>query len=174
MSSLLDQGKITSDKTELSYGGIPIKPLAKSYSNRLIVVGTAAGQVKPTTGGGIYYGLLCADIAATNLHQALESNNLSARNLASYEKDWKRKLGQELRTGYWARKFYERLSDTQVDRIFDIIRLNDITEALLKEDDLSFDWHSRAVSRLLRHQALSKTIKIMKPHFLPGRKSGNV
>ncbi|GAI10492.1 unnamed protein product, partial [marine sediment metagenome] len=42
------------------------------------MVGDAAGQVKPTTGGGIYYGLLCADIAANNLHRALENDDLSA------------------------------------------------------------------------------------------------
>ncbi|MDP3880155.1 MAG: NAD(P)/FAD-dependent oxidoreductase [Dehalococcoidales bacterium] len=171
MSFLLDRGKIASGKTALSYGGIPVKPLAKSYGHRLIIAGTAAGQIKPTTGGGIYYGLLCADIAANNLHRALESGNLSAGNLARYETDWKRKLGQELRTGYRARKFYERLSDIQVDHIFDIMRMNGIVETLLKEDDLSFDWHGGAVSRLLRHQALSTAFKIMKLPFLPERKN---
>ena len=72
MASLLSQEKIKSDKAELNYGGIPLKPLPRTYGQRLVVVGDAAGQVKPTTGGGIYYGLLCADIAAGTLHRALE------------------------------------------------------------------------------------------------------
>ena len=67
------------------------------------MVGDAAGQVKPTTGGGIYYGLLCADIAANNLHRALDADDLSARNLANYEREWKKKLGRELKIGYYAR-----------------------------------------------------------------------
>ncbi len=162
MSSLLAQGKIVSAETELTYGGIPLKPLAKTYSDRVMVVGTAAGQVKPTTGGGIYYGLLCADIAADNLHRALESDALSAKNLANYERMWKRKLWWELKVGYWARKVYELLSDRQIDRIFDIIKSNGIDEALLKADDLSFDWHGKMVLSLIGHRALSKAIEVVK------------
>ena len=168
--SLQAQGKIVSAEVELSYGRIPLKPLARTFSERLIVVGSAAGQVKPTTGGGIYYGLLCADMAANNLHQALKSNNLSANNMANYEKEWKRKLGWELKVGYWARKFYERLSDSQIDRIFELIKSNGIDEALLKADDLSFDWHGQVVLRLIGHQALSKALKAMKLPF-PYRKA---
>ena len=141
MSSLLAAGKIALAEVELSYSGIPLKPLPRTYGERLVVVGTAAGQVKPTTGGGIYFGLLCADIAADHLHRALKTNDLSAKSLAGYQRGWKRKLGRELKTGYWARKFYERLSDRQVDRIFGIIESSGILEALLKADDLSFDWH---------------------------------
>ncbi|MFC2051633.1 NAD(P)/FAD-dependent oxidoreductase, partial [Chloroflexota bacterium] len=162
LSSLLAQGKITSAEAKLSVAGIPLKPLARTYGERLIVVGTAAGQVKPTSGGGIYYGLLCADMAADNLHQALKNDALSAQNLAYYEKEWKRKLGKELRVDYRARQFYEMLSDRQIDWILDIIKSNGIDEVLLKADDLSFDWHGEAVLRLIRHLALSKTFTAMK------------
>jgi len=170
MSSLQAQGKIASAEAELSYGGIPLKPLSRTYSDRLMVVGTAAGQVKPTTGGGIYYGLLCADIAANNLHRALESNDLSAKSLANYERGWRRKLGQELRIGYWARRFFERLSDRQIDRIFDIIESSNIDEALFAADDFSFDWHGKVIMRLIGHVAISKAIGAMKiPFHLGGR-----
>jgi geranylgeranyl reductase family protein len=170
MASLLAQGKIASAEAELSYGGIPLKPLARTYSNRLVVVGDAAGQVKATTGGGIYYGLLCADIAASNLHRALATNALSTKSLANYEREWKRKLGRELKIDYYARKFYERLSDRQIDRMFDIIESNGIDKALLKAKDLSFDWHGEVVLRLLGHRAISKAIKAAKiPFHLGGR-----
>ena len=169
MSSLVAQGKIVSAEAELSYGGIPLKPLAKTCAERLIVVGDAAGQVKPTTGGGIYYGLLCADIAANVLHRALASNALSAESLADYEREWKRKLGRELRVDYWARKFYERLNDGQIDSIFDIIKSHGIDEALLKAEELSFDWHGAVVLRLLEHRAVSKAIEMMKTPFHLGK-----
>ncbi len=165
MSSLLAQGKIASAEVKPRYRGIPLKPLPRTYGNRLVVVGDAAGQVKPTTGGGIYYGLLSADIAANNLHRALKSDDLSAKSLANYERDWRRKLGQELKIGYWARKFYERLSDRQIDRIFDIIKSEGIDEALLKAGDLSFDWHGKVVLRLLGHRVVSKAIGAMKIPF---------
>ena len=165
ISSLLAQGKIVSDEAELSYRGISLKPLAKTYSRRLVVVGDAAGQVKPTTGGGIYYGLLCADIAVNNLHRALDDDGLSARNLASYEREWKKKLGRELKIGYYARKVYERLNDRHIERVFDIIKSKGIDEALLKADDLSFDWHGEVILKLLGQRVLSKAIEVMKVPF---------
>ncbi len=162
LSSLLAQGKIASDKVQMRYDGIPLKPLARTFGERLMVVGSAAGQVKPTTGGGVYYSLLCADIAANTLHQALKNDVLSANGLANYEKEWKKKLGRELKIGYWARKFYELLNDRQIDRIFDLIKSNGIDEALLKAEDLSFDWHGRVILRLIGQQAFSKTVRAMK------------
>ena len=86
LARLLAQGKIVSTKVEMTRGGIPLQALARTYGERLLVVGSAAGQVKPTTGGGIYYGLLCADIAANHLNRALKSDNLSAENLSSYQR----------------------------------------------------------------------------------------
>ncbi|MBI4186038.1 MAG: NAD(P)/FAD-dependent oxidoreductase [Chloroflexi bacterium] len=166
LSSLVAQGKVVSDNVELRYGGIPLKPLPRTYRERLVVVGDAAGQVKPTTGGGIYYGLLCADIAAGVLCRSLETDDLSAGSLAGYERAWQKKLGRELTLGRWARKFYERLSDRQVDRLFDVIGHDGIAEALLKADDLSFDWHGAAALRLLRHSAVAKMAGVMKLSFL--------
>ena len=169
LTSLLAQSKIVSSEAKLSYGGIPLKPLARTCSERLIVVGDAAGQVKPTSGGGIYYGLLCADIAANVLHQALEDDDLSAKSLAKYERGWRRRLGRELKIGYWARRLFERLSDKQIDRIFDIVKANGIDEALLKAKDLSFDWHSKAILRLLGHTVVSKAIEVMRIPFKAGK-----
>ena len=168
LSSLLAQGIIVPSEGKLSYGGIPLKPLGRTYSERLIVVGDAAGQVKPTSGGGIYYGLLCADIAANTLHQALQRDDLSTKSLARYEREWRRKLGRELKIGYWARKLFERLSDNQIDRIFNIIKANGIDEALLKAKDLSFDWHSRAILMLLGRTVVSKALGVIRLPFKAG------
>ena len=166
LSFLADSGKIASADVEVLHGGISLKPLAKTYGDRLLVVGTAAGQVKPITGGGVYYGLLCANIAAEHLNRALSVDNLSARNLAGYQREWKQRLGSELRTGYWARKVYERFSDRQIDRLFDIMESSGILESLLNAKDLSFDWHGGAVSRAISYEVFRKVIGSMK---LPAR-----
>jgi len=168
VSSLLAEGKIASDDVRLRYGGISLKTLSRTYGDRLVVVGTAAGQGKPTTGGGIYFGLLCADIAARTLHQALEANALSAVDLAGYQRQWWGKLGGELRTGYRARRFYERLGDRQIDRLFDIIRLSGMDQALLQAEDLTFDWHGRVLSRLPRlvwDGIFAKAVRVTKAPF---------
>ncbi len=168
LSFLKASGKIGYNDEELGCRGITIKPLKRTYGRRLIVAGDAAGQVKPTTGGGIYFGLLSAEIAAHNLHRALEKNDLSARSLSGYQQEWKKKLGKELSICYWARRFYENLSDRQVDRIFDIIKDNGIDEALLKADDLSFDWHGRAILKVVRQRVLTRALATMKIPFRIG------
>ena len=168
MLSLLAQGKIASAEVEPIYSGIPLKAAPRTYGDKIVAVGNAAGQVKPTSGGGIYYGLLCADIAANTLHSALENGGLSAKSLANYEREWRKKLGRELKIGYWARKFSERLSDKQIDRIFEIVKASGIDEALLKAKDLSFDWHGRAILRLMGHQVVSRAIDVMKIPFRAG------
>lgn len=169
LEQLASRGKIASADVKISYGGIPLKPLTRTYGERVIVVGNAAGQVKPTSGGGIYYGLISAEIAAETLHQALADDDLSARRLARYERGWRKKLGRELRTGYWARKLFERLSNRQIDRLFETVKAGGIDEALLKVEDLSFDWHGRTIVSLLKYQVVARTLNVMKLPFKAGR-----
>ncbi|HEY91822.1 MAG TPA: NAD(P)/FAD-dependent oxidoreductase [Dehalococcoidia bacterium] len=171
LTSLAEQGKIASADVEVLHGGISLKPLSKTYGERLLVVGTAAGQVKPITGGGIYYGLLCANIAAEHLHNALVEDNLSAKSLAGYQRKWKKLLGSELRTGYWARRVFDRLGDNQIDRLFDVVESTGILDALLKADDLSFDWHGGAVSRVIGYEVFRKVIGSVK---LPARLNNRI
>jgi len=153
MSALMARGKIVPDEVEIHFGGIPLKALPRTCGDRLLVVGDAAGQVKPTSGGGIYYGLLCAGMAADVLHQGLAMGDVSARTLAAYERRWRQKLGRELRIDYYARRLYERLSDRQLERLFHALDSRGIAEALGKAPDLSFDWHSRVLLRMMRLMA---------------------
>lgn len=168
LAHLTNQGTIASSEAVLSYGGIPLKPLPRTYGERLLVVGDAAGQVKPTSGGGIYYGLLGADIAAETLHQALEDGDLSAKRLARYERGWRKRLGRELKIGYWARKLFERLSDRRIDRVFEIAQARGVVESLLSAEELSFDWHSKIILRLVKYQMISQAMGFLKPPFRTG------
>ena len=169
LNHLAERGKITSADVKPSYGGIPLKPPARTYAERMIAVGDAAGQVKPTSGGGIYYGLLGAEIGAEILHRALAEDDLSATRLARYERAWRKKLGGELRTGYRARKLFERLNDRQIDQLFKMIKAGGIDEALLKAEDVSFDWHGRTISRLIKYQMIAKTLEIIRLPFRSDR-----
>jgi digeranylgeranylglycerophospholipid reductase len=157
LADLKRKGRITTDEVKVSYGGIPLRPLSRTSGERIVVVGEAAGQVKPISGGGIYYGLLGAEIAAEVLHRALEDDDLSTKRLARYDRGWHKKLGREIRTGYWFRKVFERLSDRQIDRIFEMVKARGIDETLLKAEDVTFDWHGRTIIKLLKYQMIAKT-----------------
>jgi len=153
LKSLLDtlssQDKLTSTKVTTSYGSIPLRPLPKTYSNRILVVGEAAGQVKPTTGGGVYYGLLCADMATDVLHQAFLSGNFSAAKLSAYQKQWQTKLSRELTIGYWIRRLYYHLNNRSIDCLFQIAIKKGMSE-IVNAKDFSFDWHSRVLFQIVR------------------------
>ncbi len=174
VASLRTQRKIGEVLSDPLHWGVPLKPLSRTYRDRLLVVGTAAGQVKPTTGGGVYYGLLCANIAAGHLDRALMSDDLSAKSLAGYERDWKRRLGSELRTGYWGRRFLERMDDRQLDKMFKVVETSGILDDLLGAEDLVFDWHGGVVSRVVANRTFLRAMaEISLPAYLRRRIPGS-
>ncbi len=150
MERLAREGKIIPSKTPPKFGGIPLRPLRRTYGERVLVIGDAAGQVKPTTGGGIYYGMLAADIAAETLHQALAEEDLSTAGLSRYEKRWKQLLGRELRIDAFARMLFNRLSDRQLNTLFGIVQETALHEAVMASAYRSFDWHGELVLDALK------------------------
>ncbi len=81
-------------------GMIPIGPPEQVKSNRGFLIGDAAAQTKPFTGGGIVYGMTAAD------HAAREINPQNPKTLAAYENAWRDDLSTEIRLGHWVRRAY--------------------------------------------------------------------
>ncbi len=149
LTSLSAQGKIASNQAAPSYDVVPLKPLPRTCADRVLVVGEAAGQVKPTTGGGIYYGLLCADIAAGVLQQAFKADDFSVKGLAAYEDRWRARLNRELVIGYWARTLLANLSNRRIDRLFRLAGKKGLAELIADGNSFSFDWHGRLLLKMV-------------------------
>jgi digeranylgeranylglycerophospholipid reductase len=147
---LRSEGKITVEG-KVTAGGVPLKPLARTYAERVLVVGDAAGQVKPTTGGGIYYGLLCADIAIDTVHRSFASNDFSQKAMSVYQKAWRKRLGRDLKTGYLARRLYAKMNDRQIETVFRIAETKGIGKVLMESKDMRFDWHGGLLLQGLKH-----------------------
>lgn len=128
---------------------IPITPLARTYATRVVAVGDAAGQTKPTTGGGLYYGLLCATLAAETLIQGFQEGDLSAGYLARYQARWRQLLGRELRTAARFRWLFEHLSDRELEQIVEVLRQDGLLQFL--EEQADFDWHRRTILRAIAY-----------------------
>jgi geranylgeranyl reductase family protein len=139
---------------EIRQEAIPLGTLPRTYAERVLAVGEVAGQVKPTTGGGIYFGLLCAELATKTLHQALLADDLSAKRLSRYQREWRAEIAADLRTDYLARRLYTNLSNKQIEQVFDLMASSRIPEELLQWEGFSFDWHGRLIQRLLGQQRL--------------------
>jgi digeranylgeranylglycerophospholipid reductase len=163
LTVLKAKGKIAATKVIPAYRPIPLQYLPKTYSDRLLVVGEAAGQVKPTTGGGIYYGLICADMAADTLQEAFQLREFSESKLASYEKKWRARLGREIKVGYWAHRIFRMLDNRQIDGLYNFIGRNGMPRFIDELDDFPFDWHGQLILKILKHLALSIPSLAIKP-----------
>jgi len=88
------------DQKNICAGAIPIKPAETVTSNRIFLVGDAAGQTKPFTGGGILYGMRCAGAAAKQIDVEKPDT------LKNYENEWRNQIGTDIRLGGFIEKFY--------------------------------------------------------------------
>ncbi len=165
--TLQSKGKVRDLVEKPKQWGIPLKPLPKTYGDRVLVVGDAAGFVKPTTGGGIYYALISGEIAAESAGEALRSDDLSARQLKRYESQWKAAIGKELWIGYYARRLYEVLGDQQIERLLSAFLTEEVQEELVNAQDFSFDWHSAFILKAVRHKMLGPVLRSLSPAVVP-------
>ena len=156
-------GKIAGVVRGPSRWGIPLKPPSRTYGHRILAVGDVAGQVKPTTGGGIYYALLASDAASDCLDDAIRRDDFSASRLSSYEREWKSLLSRELKVGSLARRFFESLDDDQISYLANAITANGLPSHLAGSLMPSFDWHSRAITKALSYPPLSKALTFVSP-----------
>ena len=135
---------------------LPLGPVRRSYADRVLAVGDAAGLVKPTTGGGIYYGLLSGSMAAAVAGDALVRDRLDARGLRQSRIGWRRRLGQEIRVGLAFRRIAARLSDQSIDELIELARVDGVVPLL--ERTASFNWHRKAAIALLGHPAVRRIV----------------
>ncbi len=154
LRQLHSDGHLSSPDVPIRSWVIPITPLQRTFAGRVLAVGDAAGQTKPTTGGGIFYGLLCAEAAASTAIAAFESGDFSAATMSKYEEEWRRRVGREIKVGAFFRRLAERLSDGEIDDIFRIVQSDGILSAVTSK--ARFDWHKDVIYFALRHPALGR------------------
>ena len=128
--------------------GIAQAAVGRCVAERVIAAGEAAGHIKTTTGGGIYYGLLSAELVADVVGRAFRSKNFGTRTLGEFERYWRSAFGNELMVGYFARKLASHFSDGQIDKFFDAANATNLLVRL--NGKLKFDWHHRALLATLR------------------------
>jgi digeranylgeranylglycerophospholipid reductase len=135
---------------------LPLAPVARTFADRVVAVGDAAGLVKPTTGGGIYYGLISGALAAETLDPALRTDRLGAPELRKYESSWRRRLGSEIRVGLAFRQMVAGLDDHAISALVELARVNGVVPLLQRT--ASFNWHRKAAVSLMAHTAFRRIV----------------
>jgi digeranylgeranylglycerophospholipid reductase len=133
----------TGRKGSFVAGAVPVsQPLKRAYAAGLLVVGDAARQANPLSGGGIVAALEAGRLAAQVAIQALDENDLSEDSLARYQSAWERSLGHSFPRYYRLKEAVSRLPDRTLDAT---------ARALRRQTSAQIDlW--QVFARALRHQ----------------------
>ncbi len=148
-------------------GVIPIEPATSTVADGVLILGDAAGQVKPTSGGGLCTGGICAKIAGEIAGNAAQTKEVTREALSVYEERWQEKIGKELRFGLVARRLLAALTDDEIDVAFTAIDRPEILSLISCEGDI--DYPSRLFQNLLAQKDLLSDILVLLPS-LGGRK----
>lgn len=134
-------GRRLTNPTSYLVSGIPIGTLPRTHARRVLLVGDAAAQVKPLSGGGIFTGMRCAEIAADVASEALSAGDLSEGALGEYDRRWRSELGEEFRRALYLRRLFTRLSDDELDRVVHALKGAHLAATIVAFGDIDFPTH---------------------------------
>jgi digeranylgeranylglycerophospholipid reductase len=123
-------------------------PISRSYLDGFLVVGDAASQVKPTTGGGVIFGLTCARIAAGVASEGLRENDFSSEFLSEYQRRCKEVLGLDVRVMLRMRKLLDAMSDRSLDNAIGLCNRISLDKTFRGVEDI--DFQGQSLLRVLR------------------------
>lgn len=135
---------------------LPLGSVRRTYADRVLAVGDAAGLVKPTTGGGIYYSVVSGEIAGDVLNKQLAVNDLSASALREYERRWRSRFQSEFKAQMALRFVAQRMRDVDIDALFHLAKTDGILPIVRKT--ARFNKHRDFILALLRHQPARRAL----------------
>ncbi len=134
-SKQLGKAKITS----IGYHAITLGgPINRSYADGFLAVGDCASQVKPTTGGGVIFGLTCGKVAAEVASQAIKQGDVSSNFLKNYQKRCNAQLSFDFSVMLRFRRFLNSLSDERLDEMLRVCGKLGVDRALKDVDEIDF------------------------------------
>ncbi len=132
----------------MSGGSIPLGGLNRTTQEGVMLVGDAAAQVKPTSGGGLFPGLSCAQICADVGLEALKLNRLDDKFLSTYHSKWTKAIGKELTKGMFYRRIFFRLSNREFEKALKFLDNRKILNCINSYGDI--DYPSRLVVPVMK------------------------
>ena len=135
-------------------------PLENFVYDRVMVVGDAAGQSKPTTAGGIYSCGMGGVLAGRAVVEEAAAGSKSGMPLllTQYEKNWSSMFKSEFDKMLLARRFMERLDNKAIDDLVAAISPKTVEQASVYGD---FDFHTSALAKMLASKAAARMAKAL-------------
>jgi geranylgeranyl reductase family protein len=133
-------------------GTLPLGVMKKTYQERTLFVGDAAGFPKPTSGGGIYTGVRSARHAAATAADACARDRYDDTVLAGYEQRWQADFGRELELGYRLFEIRQKMAPEDIDALVRALNTPAILRTMEEYGDM--DRPGDLVKRLLVNPAV--------------------
>jgi len=103
-------------------GGVPVaKSLKKIAADGLLIVGDAARQVNPVSGGGILAAITAGKIAGAVAAKAININDWSLKVLKEYQTEWDKGAGKDYTLFYHIKGWITQLSDEYYNEIAEML-----------------------------------------------------
>jgi digeranylgeranylglycerophospholipid reductase len=123
-------------------------PISIPFCDGFLAVGDAASQVKPTTGGGVVFGMTCAAICARVVKHAILQNDFSSDFLSRYARDCNAILGFDFRMMTRLRRLLDEMPDESLDSLIRLCSKFGLEKVFQSVEDV--DFHGRSLLRFLR------------------------
>jgi digeranylgeranylglycerophospholipid reductase len=129
MKSHFPNGKVV----EMVAGGDPSSGLIEStISDGIMLVGDAARQTDPLTGGGILNAMKAGIIAGEVAAKAISSEDVSIAGLKEYEDRWRMDIGKHIARSYQYKEFFVKLTDKDLNQLIGSLKAEDISKMDLR------------------------------------------
>lgn len=123
--------------TRVVAGGVPVQgPIDKSVAQGVLLVGDAARQVDPLTGGGIYNAMHCGVMAGEVAARAVNEQDFSEEFLREYEEKWRRDIGSSLIKSLQLRMILDAMTDEDINTAARLMGRVDLGELRLENGPL--------------------------------------
>jgi digeranylgeranylglycerophospholipid reductase len=130
-------------------GGVTCAPtLEKVVADGVMLVGDAAHQINPMSGGGIVTAMLAGKIAGRVAAQAIAQDDVSSKRLAQYANEWHEAQGKNHERLYKIKQAVYKFTDDELNRTAEVVLakkpeertlVNVFKAALIRHPSLIFD-----------------------------------
>jgi digeranylgeranylglycerophospholipid reductase len=152
-----DDSKISN--ISMNFGPVPMGSPKTLTKGNAIILGDSAGMAKPTSGGGIYPGLMAVNDLANSIDNVGEFNQQA---IEGFKASWLSGYGKELERSRFFRNIISQVKDEEIEEV--IMRLSDpeLLKVINEEGDI--DHPLRLALTLIRKD--TSLLKLI-PRFLP-------
>ncbi len=118
---------------EMVVGGDPCSgPIERATADGVMLVGDAARQTDPLTGGGILNAMEAGIMASEVAAKALDAGDVSRAGLKEYEDRWRATIGKHISRSFEYKEFFVKLTDKDLNQLIGSLKSEDISKMDLR------------------------------------------